>query len=92
MARAAVDILAAPLGGQFAPLFPEKSDKGTVEGEAADVTVAFGKLLSFCREALEDDMVDVEELTRILDLLRQVKAELNQLLDVVKDRVDLSIR
>ena len=39
IARGAVDLLARRLGGGFTETEPSKSDKGTVDGEAADIAM-----------------------------------------------------
>jgi hypothetical protein len=82
VARAAIDIMAKPLGGRFEYLPNHKSDKGTVDGEAVDVTLAVSNLIQACRKSKEDGKVDQEERERILECLRQAHREIGHLIDV----------
>jgi len=86
VARAAIDIMALPLGGHFTFFENTQSDKGNLDGEATDATIALGRFLETCREALGDDTVSVDELMGILDRLRFVQDELNQIMDVIKSK------
>jgi len=81
VARAAIDFLAEPLGGRFTETKPERSDKGTVDGEAADVAVALGQLVASVREAMADDLLTPMERIRLRERARAVKREVDQLLD-----------
>ena len=81
IARGAVDLLAQPLGGRFTETKPERSDKGTVDGEAADVAVALGQLVASVREAMADDLLTPMERIRLRERARAVKREVDQLLD-----------
>jgi len=80
-ARAAIDHMAEPLGGEFSTKKAAKSDKGCVDGETADCMVALGKLADEIRYALEDDFLDSAERIRIKEYARVVIAEVLQLLD-----------
>ena len=53
-ARAAIDYMAEPLGGRFIDTNPARSDKGTVDGEIADVAVSIGSLSDLIRSSLAD--------------------------------------
>ena len=80
-ARAAVDYVAEPLGGEFAETSAAKSDKGCVDGETSDCLIALGKLADEVRFALADEVVDSAERIRIKNYARTVIAEIAQLLD-----------
>ncbi len=80
-AKAAIDYMCEPMGGEFASKNPAKSDKGTVDGEAADLSVAVGGLIGEIREALENGSVDTAERIRIKDAARKAIVEIEQLLD-----------
>jgi transcriptional regulator with XRE-family HTH domain len=60
-----------------------ESDKGTVDGEAVDVTMALTKLVKTARDALVDDTLTTAERVRIKDAARVIKDEVDQLLNVV---------
>ena len=81
IARAAIDMMAARLGGRFTETDPQRSDKGTVDGEAADIAMALGDLVKQTREALADQTVTVAERIRIKEAARVVQREVDQLLD-----------
>lgn len=83
VARAAIDIMARPLGGQFAFTEKAESDKGTLEGEALDVSIAIGDLLRKCREVTADNKVTAAERAAVLEHMRTAWKELNQLFSVV---------
>ena len=85
VARAAIDLMAQPLGGHFQPFAKEKSDKHSLDGEAVDVTVALSKLVETARGALSHGRVERCELTEILEKMRTVKIELDQLFDVLAE-------
>lgn len=80
-ARAAIDYMAEPLGGEFAEKETSVSDKGSVDGEAADLSVAGGNLINEIRCALEDDLLDTAERIRIKEAARKVIKEVEQILD-----------
>jgi len=80
-ARAAIDYMAEPLGGEFAEKTVAVSDKGSVDGEAADLSVAAGTLIGEIRNALEDDRLDTAERIRIKEAARKAVQEIDQLLD-----------
>lgn len=83
VARAAVDLIAEPIGGRFEP-FPEvESDKGTVDGEAADTTIALGHLIETARKSMKDVRMDRNEAQQLLAAFRSVQQQLNELMDVV---------
>jgi hypothetical protein len=81
IARAAIDFLAEPLGGRFTDTEPERSDKGTVEAEVTDVTVALGHFAGTLRDALADATLDAAERIRLKELARAVQREVDQVLD-----------
>lgn len=81
IARAAIDFLAEPLGGRFVETEPTRSDKGTVDGEAADIAIAAGRLIDNLREALADNSLDAAERIRVKELARVCQSEIDQLLD-----------
>jgi hypothetical protein len=79
--RAAIDYMAEPLGGQFAPFPEESSDRNDVDGELADLFSAGGTLATELRQALKDGCLDTSERIAIKEGARKVIAELNQVLD-----------
>jgi hypothetical protein len=81
-ARAAIDYMAAPLGGRFIDIDMARSDKGSVDGEIADTLVSIGELSSIIRTALEDDHLTTAERIKIKDAGRAAIREIEQLLDV----------
>ena len=89
IARGAVDLLARRLGGRFTETEPSKSDKGTVDGEAADIAIAGGRLIDNIRDALADNTLDAAERIRIKELARCCKREIDQIVDAAgaHDRV-----
>jgi len=80
-ARAAIDYMAEPLGGEFTEKKASVSDKGSVDGEAADLSVASGSLIAEIRDALEDDLLNTAERIRIKEAARKAIREIEQLLD-----------
>lgn len=80
-ARAAVDYLAEPLGGQFALFGHDKSDRDDVDGELADLFSTGGMFSTRLREALADGHLDTAERITLKQMARQVILELNQVLD-----------
>lgn len=80
-ARAAIDYMAAPLGGEFAPKDTVVSDKKCVNGETADCMVSMGKLADEIRFALKDGYLDSAERIRIKEYARTLINEIEQLLD-----------
>lgn len=80
-ARAAIDYLSAPLGGCFAEKEAVVSDKGTIDGEPADLAIALGKLADEILFAMADDEIDGAERIRIKDYARRLKREVDELLD-----------
>ncbi|MBW1730027.1 MAG: hypothetical protein JRH08_00850 [Deltaproteobacteria bacterium] len=82
--RAAIDIMAAPLGGHFEYLPGAETDKGTVDGELADSLVALGELADTCRHAVADGRLDSLEREEILEDLREVYLQLAQLLSAIE--------
>jgi hypothetical protein len=80
-ARAAIDYMAEPLGGNFADTSLTKSDKGCVDGETADCMIALGKLADEVRFSLADNELDTTERIRIKEYARKVISEIEQLLD-----------
>lgn len=87
VARAAIDLMAAPLGGRFEPFPVVTSTKGSVDGEAADAAVALGRFISTCREAVKDGSVSTEEQSTILESLRIVRRELDEIYDVLRAHI-----
>lgn len=80
-ARAAVDYISEPLGGEFSCQQKSKSDKGNIDSEAADLSVAAGTLIGGIREALEDGQLDTAERISIKQMARDAIKEIEQLLD-----------
>ena len=80
VSRAAIDIMAKPLGGCFAYFEDAESDKGNIDGEVADVAVALGRLAETCRTAMADGEVNAEERGDILESMRKVYLELGQIM------------
>lgn len=80
-ARAAVDYISEPLGGEFSCSKTAESDKGNVDGEAADLSVAAGTLIGGIREALEDGKIDTAERISIKQWARDTIKEIDELLD-----------
>jgi len=83
-ARAAIDYMAEPLGGCFAEKQAAVSDKGCVDGESVDLTIAGGKLIDEIRFALADDVIDDEERMHIIEYARSLKREVDELLDAAR--------
>ena len=81
--RWAIDYMAEPLGGRFEPMTAACSDKHSVDGEVADVAVQFGALADKIRNALSDGLLTVDEIAVIKEHARDVKSEVDQLLDAV---------
>jgi hypothetical protein len=81
IAREAIDYLAEPLGGHFAPFGNEVSDRQDVDGELADLFSAGGIFSAKLREALSDGTITPAERITIKEHARQVARELNQVLD-----------
>ncbi|WP_319406147.1 hypothetical protein [uncultured Desulfosarcina sp.] len=82
-ARFAIDYMAEPLGGRFAPFTDGiESDKGTVDGEAVDVTMALSNLVATIRDTMADDRITTAERVRIMQAARIIKDEVDQLLAV----------
>lgn len=90
VARAAIDLMAEPLGGRFEPISKAASDKGSVDGEAADAVVALGKFVEICRKSLKDGHVTKKELGLILEALREVRRELDEIFDVINRSIQTS--
>ena len=82
-ARWSIDYMAEPIGGRFEPLNPACSDKKSVDGEVADVAVRFGTLADEIRKAMADGSLDVDEIAVIKEHARELKSEVDQLLDAV---------
>lgn len=80
-ARAAIDYMAEPLGGKFAKIDQEASDKGTVDGEIADSACSFGVLSQMVRDAISDNEMSVSERIAIRQAARDHLKEISQLLD-----------
>ena len=84
VARAAVDIIAEPLGGCFEITKHVHGEKG-VAGEAADTMESLGDLIHKIRGSLSDGKLDKAEKADILDMVRKVKLEIDQLHDAAMD-------
>lgn len=80
-AREAIDYMAAPLGGHFALKEKAVSDKGTIEGETADIAIALGKLADEIRFAMKDDEIDAAERIRIKEYARELKHQVDELMN-----------
>ena len=78
-ARAAIDYMAEPWGGRVIDMDIAISDKGCVDGEIADTTVAIGNLSNIIREALEDDELTTSERILIKGAARKLIREVEQL-------------
>lgn len=84
VAHAAIDLMAAPLGGRFEP-FPEPDGgRKCVDGEAADAAVALGRLIESCRAAIEDGHTEADELDAILERFRDTRKQLDELMDAAR--------
>ncbi len=81
ISRAAIDYMAEPLGGQFAENGSVVSDKGTVDGEIADISIALGDLGTEVREAIKDGKINPDERRRIVEAARNAKRQVEELLD-----------
>lgn len=57
------------------------SDKGSIDGEIADITRAMGRLATVIEDARADGRIDTTELIRIKREASQLKIEVDQLLD-----------
>lgn len=80
-ARAAIDYMAEPIGGQFAPFGQVRSDKDSIDGELCDLLTSAGMLSAKLREALQDGDLDIAERITIKEAARKIVHELNQVLD-----------
>lgn len=80
-ARAAIDYMAEPLDGQFAPFPNDKSDRNDVDGELADLFGIAGEFVNRLREALLDGHINPAERIAIKESARSMVKELNQVLD-----------
>lgn len=78
VSRAAVDILAEPLGGHFELNKNINNDKD-VAGEAADAMEALGSLIGIIRESLADGELNKNEKGEVLEQVRRLKSEVDQL-------------
>ncbi|MFC1885244.1 hypothetical protein ACFL2O_10790 [Thermodesulfobacteriota bacterium] len=87
IARAAIDIQAYPLGGHFTPFEKAISDKGTVDGEAVDSLKALSEFVEACRQAVKDGLITKEEYGNILERLRDLRSEIDQLFSVIQERM-----
>jgi hypothetical protein len=83
VAQAAIDLLAAPLGGCFAFLESEPCDKCSLDGELTDTLEALGEFAKECRKAAEDGKLDAEERGRVLKSMRSLQSEINQVIEVM---------
>lgn len=83
-ARWAIDYLAGPLGGRFAPMAADTaSDKGTVDGEVTDIAIAMGRLADAVRAVWDVGDLSVDAIVGIKHQARELKVEVDQLLDAV---------
>ena len=80
-ARWAIDYMAEPLGGRFTDRETAKTDKGSIEAEVADITMALGELVHELQEAGADERLDTVEKIRIKDKARNLIIQVEQLLD-----------
>lgn len=80
-ARAAIDYMAEPLGIIGVDIDPAQTDKYSIDGEIADISIALGDLASQIRKAGADGRMDTAEKIRIKDAARTIKREVEQLLD-----------
>ena len=80
-AQNAIDYLSEPMGGEFADKKRIISDKGTVDGEIADISIAVGGLASEIRMSRKDGTIDPEERMKIDCAVRNLQNEIYQLLD-----------
>jgi hypothetical protein len=81
VARAAIEFLAQPVGLRVCSDAAPESDKGSVDGEIADVTRALGRLTLMIESAREDGALETAELIRIKRAAVLLKCECDQLLD-----------
>jgi hypothetical protein len=79
--RAAIDYMAEPLDGCYADRRSACSDKGSIEGEVMDVTIALDKLSDEIRFALEDGELSTAEKIKIKNYAHQIKRGIYELLD-----------
>lgn len=82
-ARAAIDYMAEPLGGRFESTAIAHSDKGTVDGEIADLVQVVGQLAESAREAIEDKTITHDEAVAVKALARAVRQEAEQIMDAM---------
>ena len=81
ISRAAIDYMAEPLGCHCVEKSGAKSDKGTVDGEIADISIALGDLGSEVREAIKDEKINSDERRGIVEAARNAKRQVEELLD-----------
>ena len=79
---ATLDWLAAVVDRKTVPLSGEVSDKGTVDGEIADLAMAMGELAAEVRDATADGVIDGKELLLIKSAALKLAKEADQLLHV----------
>ncbi|KKL62276.1 hypothetical protein LCGC14_2186840 [marine sediment metagenome] len=77
-ARAAIDYMAEPLGCHCAEKSGAKSDKGTVDGEIADLASAVGNVADHIRDFVEKGKGDP---VQINEAIRYGKRQFDELLD-----------
>jgi len=80
-AIAALDWLGEPLGRRSVAMEPSRSDKGSVDGEAADAVVALGYLVAKIREVLADKNIDPEERIEIEEAYINAKRQIEEIMD-----------
>ena len=80
-ARAAIEYMAEPLGLKLCSAERAASDKGSVDGEIADLAQAVGALSIEIRACRADGQIDTEELIRIKKAAEDLKRECDQVLD-----------
>ena len=80
-ARWAIDYMAEPLGGRFTDTETAKSDKGSIDSEAADITVSLGELINLLRDAGSDGNNDTAKIIRIKSKARTLRIQIEKLLD-----------
>lgn len=81
VAAAALEYMAGDIGVTVRFEGRAKSDKQSVDGEIADLTVAMGNLASEIRAARADGVITTAEMIRIKKAMSDMISEYDQLLD-----------
>lgn len=82
-AEAFIDIFARQIQCRCQRIGEIESDKGSVDGEIADLVIQVGELSRIVRDAIKDGKITREERISIHDVLNKVKTEAEELASLV---------